>query len=54
MKNPKKLTRSQKEKLTKKHIDANEYVVVYEDCIIFTVQKKDKVGTEEGKIVFSK
>lgn len=54
MKNPKKLTRTQKEKLTKKHLDASEYVMVTEDAYTFTVQKKSKIGTTEDKITFSK
>lgn len=54
MKNPKKLTRTQKEKLTRKHLDANDYVMIKEDAYTFTVQKKDKVGTEESIIVFDK
>jgi hypothetical protein len=54
MKNPKKLTRAQKEKLTKKHLDASSYVLIAEDAYTFTVQKKYKVGTDEDKITFSK
>jgi hypothetical protein len=54
MKNPKKLTRTQKEKLTKKHVDATEYVMVSEDAYTFTVQKKSKIGTNEGKMTFNK
>lgn len=54
MKNPKKLTRRQKEKLTKKHLDASEYVMIAEDTYTFTVQKKSKISTTEDKITFSK
>ena len=54
MKNPKKLTRTQKEKLTKKHLDASEYVMIKEDAYTFTVQKKSKIGTSENIIEFSK
>lgn len=54
MKNPKKLTRAMKEKLTKKHIDATEYVLINEDSNTFTVQKKDKIGTDDGRITFNK
>lgn len=55
MKNPKKLTRSQKEKLSKKHIeDPNEYVMVSEDAYTFTVQKKDKLGPSHEMMTFSK
>ena len=54
MKNPKKLTRNQKEKLSKKHVDASEYVLIWEDVDTFTVQKKSKIGTDEGKMTFNK
>lgn len=54
MKNPKKLTRNQKEKLTKKHLDANEYCMIKEDAYTFTVQKKSKIGTTEDIITFNK
>jgi hypothetical protein len=54
MKNPKKLTRTQKEKLSRKHIDASEYVMIKEDAYTFTVQKKDKVGTDKDIMVFNK
>ena len=54
MKNPKKLTRTQKEKLTKKHIDATEYVMIKEDAYTFTVQKKSKIGTTENIMTFNK
>lgn len=54
MKNPKKLTRTQKEKLTKKHVDASEYCMIKEDAYTFTVQKKSKIGTEEGIMTFNK
>ena len=54
MKNPKALTRSQKEKLTKKHLDASEYVVIEQDNYTFTVQKKSKLKTDEDIITFNK
>jgi hypothetical protein len=54
MKNPKKLTRSQKEKLSKKHMDASNYLLIKEDATTFTVQKKDKIGTEESMITLNK
>jgi hypothetical protein len=54
MKNPKKLTRNQKEKLTKKHLDASEYCMIKEDAYTFTVQKKSKIGTTEDIITFNK
>lgn len=54
MRNPKKLTRTQKEKLTRKHLDATEYVMIREDAYSYTVQKKSKLGTEEDKITFDK
>jgi len=54
MKNPKKLTRAQKIKLSKKHIDPDEYVLLREDNDTFTVQKKSKVGTQEDIMTFNK
>lgn len=54
MKNPKKLTRTQKEKLTRKHLDATEFVLLSEDNDTFTVQKKEKLRTEEDKYTFYK
>ena len=54
MKNPKKLTRAQKEKLTKKHLDSTEYVLLKEDNDTFTVQKKSKMGSNEGILTFHK
>jgi hypothetical protein len=54
MKNPKKLTRTQKEKLTRKKLDATKYVVVEEDAYTFTVQEKEKVRTSEGLIILKK
>lgn len=54
MKNPKKLTRAQKEKLSKKGFDATEYVLITEDTNTFTVQKKSKLGTKNGLLVFHK
>jgi hypothetical protein len=54
MKNPKKLTRNQKEKLSKKHLDPDEFVMIREDAYTFTVQKKSKLGTEENIIVLNK
>lgn len=54
MKNPKKLTRTQKEKLSKKHLDATEYVMINEDAYTFTVQKKSKIGTNEDIITLNK
>ena len=54
MKNPKKLTRTQKERLTKKHLDAKEFVMIEEDAFTYTVQKKNKIGTNEDKYTFDK
>lgn len=54
MKNPKKLTRTQKEKLTRKHLDATEFVMIAEDAFTYTVQKKSKLGTDEDKYTFDK
>ncbi len=54
MKNPKKLTRNQKEKLSKKHLDPREYVMIKEDAYTFTVQKKDMIGTSEKIMTFDK
>ena len=54
MKNPKKLTRTQKERLTKKHLDAKECVMIEEDAFTYTVQKKNKIGTNEDKYTFDK
>jgi hypothetical protein len=54
MKQPKKLSRSQKEKLTKKNLDAQQFVVVSETATTFTVQKKAKVGTNDGIYEFNK
>ena len=54
MKNPKKLTRNQKQKLSRKHLDPDDYVVIKEDNFTYTVQLKSKIGTEENKITFDK
>lgn len=54
MKNPKKLTRVQKEKLSKKHFISEDYVVIKEDAYTFTVQKKTKIGTDSDIFVFNK
>lgn len=54
MKQPKKLTRSQKEKLTKKNLDASQFVVIAETSTTFTVQKKSKAGTKESIYEFNK
>jgi hypothetical protein len=54
MKNPKKLTRSQKEKLTKKHMEPSEYVLISEDAYTFTVQKRSKIGTSEEMMTLNK
>ena len=54
MKNPKKLTRHQKEKLSKKNLDANNYLLIQEDAFTFTVQRKDKIKTSEHIYTFNK
>lgn len=54
MKQPKKLTRSLKEQLTNKGLDANEYVIIDETNDQYIVQKKDKLKTEEDIIEIDK
>ena len=54
MKQPKKLTRSLKEQLTNKGLDATEYVIIDETNDQYIVQKKDKLKTEEDIIEIDK
>lgn len=48
MKQPKKLTRGQKAKLSKKHLDPDKYVVIRKYADKYMLQEKDKIGTNEG------
>lgn len=54
MKNPKKLTRNQKVKLSKKHLEPDDYLFIREDVDTFTVQKRSKLGTKEGIVTLNK
>lgn len=46
LKQPKKLTRDQKEQLTREGLDATQYVIISEDDMTFTVQKKNEIGPQ--------
>lgn len=54
MKNPKKLTRAMKIKLSNKGFNANDFVLLKEDNDTFTVQRKDKLKTEEEVYTINK
>lgn len=51
---PRRLTYQQKQHLTKKHLDATQFLLIKEDNYSYVVQKKDKIGTEYDKYTFFK
>lgn len=54
MKQPKALTRSEKERLSSKHLDPDKYVKILENAEVIIFQKKEDIGSEHGQIILKK